>query len=340
MKERERLRSVELDPAIVHAFAETFISRWDCYPLQLEDGTYTQVQEALTYGHIFKHLTYGHLAGYTPFTIGAYALNEKSQAKWLCFDADTPEQWEDLWQLVERLKEVAVATYLEPSRRGGHLWLFTPLLSGSDIRQFAQKLLAMESISEYGTDRKRRIEIYPKQNVLGKGAGSFVRLPFGVHRKTGQIYHFLDVDGQPIAPSIREQLKVLGQPDKVSQEFIDAILAQNISIPPPPPKPTPKFRKRRPRHSEPLSETLKHGISVIDFVSRYVAINEQGKGLCPFHDDSQSSFSVNKERNYWHCFAGCGGGSIIDFWMKWRAIHGQEGSFAETVKDLRAMLLP
>ena len=38
---------------------------------------------------------------------------------------------------------------------------------------------------------------------------------------------------------------------------------------------------------------------------------------CPFHDDGHPSFSVNIEENYWHCFAGCGGGSIIDFYMKW-----------------------
>ena len=334
----ERLRSVELDPQLTRAFAETFVSRWDCYPLQIEKGTYIQVQEKLTLSHIFKHLTNAYL-GYKPFTIGAYALSEQSQAKWVCFDADADQQWAELWRLARSLQDISIPMYLEPSRRGGHLWLFTPLLSGTDVRQFARKLLVMQNISEFGEDRKRRIEIYPKQDVLGEGAGSFVRLPLGVHQKTGQIYTFVDLEGKPVAPSIREQMRVLGQPNRVSQEFVSAILATEVEVPAPPPKPSPKFKKRKPRHNESLSESLKHAISVFDFVSRYVDLNEQGRGLCPFHEDHEKSFAVNKGRNYWHCFAGCGGGSLIDFWAKWRETHGQDSSFTETIKDLREMLL-
>ena len=59
-----------------------------------------------------------------------------------------------------------------------------------------------------------------------------------------------------------------------------------------------------------------------------------GAGLCPFHEDQHMSFSVNAERNYWHCFSGCGGGSIIDFWMKW-----QDCDFKTAVKELAVMLL-
>lgn len=338
VSDKERPRSIELDPHLTRAFAETFINRWDCYPLQVENGTYTQVREKLTLTHIFKHLTNARL-GFKPFTIGAYALNERSQAKWVCFDADAEPQWAELWRLARSLRDADVPTYLEPSRRGGHLWLFTPLLSGSDIRQFAQKLLITEKIAEYGEDKKRRIEIYPKQAVLGEGVGSFVRLPLGVHLKTGQMYPFVHLDGTPLATSVREQLALLGQPKRVPQDFIHAILAAEVEVPDPPPKPSPKFKKRQPHRDEPLSESLKHAISVFDFVRQYVVLNEQGRGFCPFHDDQVKSFAVNQKRNYWHCFAGCGGGSIIDFWMKWRIAHGQDGSFAESVKELRQLLL-
>lgn len=329
---------MELDPYLIRAYAETFIPRWDCYPLQVEKGTYIHVREKLTFTHIFKHLTNARL-GFKPFTIGAYALDEKSRAKWVCFDADAEQQWLELWRLARSLREAGIPSYLELSRRGGHLWLFTPLLCGSDIRQFARKLLLMEGIAEYGEDKKRRIEIYPKQDVISEGVGSFVRLPLGVHLKTRQVYSFVDFDRKPLAPSIREQLAVLGQPNRVSQDFISTILTTEVDVPAPPPKPSPKFKKRKPRHHEPLSESLKHAISVFDFVSRYVDLNEQGRGLCPFHDDQVRSFAVNKQRNYWHCFAGCGGGSLIDFWMKWRETHGQGASFAETVKELRQLLL-
>jgi len=335
---KERLRSLELDPQLTRAFAETFISRWDCYPRQVDNGTYIQMREPLTFPKITKHLTNARL-GFKPFTIGAYALDEHSQARWVCFDADADHQWQHLRELSRILSVQDVPTYLEPSRRGGHLWLFTPLLSGKDIRTFARNLLAKYKIAELDEEKKRKIEIYPKQDVLGEGAGSFVRLPLGVHLKTGQVYHFVDHQGLPIAPTIREQIRLLGQPQRIPQAFITSFLSNEVQVFPPPPKPPPEFKKYTPRHNEPLSEALKNAISVFDFVSRYVYLNEQGRGLCPFHDDHAKSFGVNKGRDYWHCFAGCGGGSIIDFWMKWREVHGQDSSFVATVKELRGMLL-
>ena len=83
-----------------------------------------------------------------------------------------------------------------------------------------------------------------------------------------------------------------------------------------------------------LSERIKASVSVYDFVGRYVELSPTGRGLCPFHDDRRASFSVNIAENYWYCFAGCGGGSVIDFWMKWR-----DQSFKRSLAELGAMLL-
>src|SRR5690606_5025124 len=88
-----------------------------------------------------------------------------------------------------------------------------------------------------------------------------------------------------------------------------------------------------------LSERLKNAISVYDFVGRYVDLDERGTGLCPFHDDQRRSFGVNREENFWHCWAGCGGGSLIDFWMKWREREGLDASFSATLKALADILL-
>jgi hypothetical protein len=57
-------------------------------------------------------------------------------------------------------------------------------------------------------------------------------------------------------------------------------------------------------------------------------------GLCPFHDDHHPSFGVNDEGNYWNCFAGCGGGSGIDFWTKWRRCDS-----ATAIQELADVLL-
>jgi DNA primase len=77
-------------------------------------------------------------------------------------------------------------------------------------------------------------------------------------------------------------------------------------------------------------------IPVTEFISLFIKLRETGSGavgLCPFHDDKHSSFGVNESGNYWHCFAGCGGGSVIDFWMKYRGYD-----FKTAVSDLDNIL--
>lgn len=57
----------------------------------------------------------------------------------------------------------------------------------------------------------------------------------------------------------------------------------------------------------------------MDVVSDYVTLRRSGKnymGLCPFHDEKTPSFSVNPEKQIFHCF-GCGkGGSVFTFLME------------------------
>ena len=40
---------------------------------------------------------------------------------------------------------------------------------------------------------------------------------------------------------------------------------------------------------------------------------QQAKGLCPFHEDKNPSFSFNVEDGKWKCFAGCGEGGFKTF---------------------------
>ncbi len=320
---RERANRPDLEPQFVADFAATFISRHDVYPIQLDNGTYVSVHKPRT-----DEIIAAHLKGY--ITIGAYALDRNGWAKWLCFDADDDKRWKGLLRLAHQLEKDSMVPYLEPSRRGGHLWLFTPTIPGFQIRRFGKELLREQKLT--------KIEIYPKQDRPVTGPGSLVRLPLGIHKLTGRRYHFINLDGTPLARTIRDQIKVFANPERVPQAFIDSVLENAPAHEPL--SPTPQFTPKRDSDvSGPPSERIKAAISVFDFVNQYVELDSRGKGTCPFHDDQIKSFQVSEDGNYWHCYAGCKGQTIIDFWMLWREAHHHKGDFKSTVKELAKMLL-
>jgi hypothetical protein len=229
-----------------------------------------------------------------------------------------------LQSIAKDLLNQKIFPYIENSRRGGHLWLFFKFpIPGSDARSFGRGLQAYYQISE--------VELFPKQDSLKNGPGSLIRMPFGIHRKSGKRYGFCTAEGNPIAPTISEQILVLANPFTVSQEQVQYYQAYDPSMK------SETLDKQSDQSKEFLSNKIKAKIRAIDFIGEYVRLKPTpsgGVGLCPFHDDHNSSFGVNASENYWFCFAGCGGGSIIDFWMKWK-----ETDFKEAVKELAFMLL-
>ena len=83
---------------------------------------------------------------------------------------------------------------------------------------------------------------------------------------------------------------------------------------------------------ENIIEEVRMASDIVDVVSDYVALKQKGRnffGLCPFHPEKTPSFSVNPEKQIFHCF-GCGtGGNVFTFIMK------EEGvSFPEAVRIL------
>ncbi len=79
-------------------------------------------------------------------------------------------------------------------------------------------------------------------------------------------------------------------------------------------------------------EEIRERLDLVEVIGQYVRLRRVGRrftGLCPFHQDSAPSFSVDPERGFWHCF-GCGeGGDLYAFIMR------QEGvDFAEALRML------
>lgn len=79
-------------------------------------------------------------------------------------------------------------------------------------------------------------------------------------------------------------------------------------------------------------ETLRTRLSIATIVGEKVKLTRKGReftGLCPFHHEKTPSFTVNEEKEFYHCF-GCGAhGDIIRFLME-----AQKYSFVEAVKEL------
>ncbi|MFC1959382.1 CHC2 zinc finger domain-containing protein [Chloroflexota bacterium] len=324
-KEHEQTTNLEVDRGLAAAYAATFISRYDMYPAQRPDGSYITLKKKLSLDLIVSHLQ-------GTITLGAYALDTNSRAHWLCLDADNDEQWAGVYRLAKDLNQRCIPGYLETSRRGGHLWLFTRPMPGADARRFGKQLLCEYDLED--------VELYPKQDELKTGPGSLVRMPLGVHQKTGRRYSFIMLNGQPLAPTIREQAGLLTRPGRVPDVFISEVIARDA--------PVEKERIPQPviktsvelDSDEPLSTRLKRAISVHDYVSQHVELDEQGRGHCPFHNDGRKSFGVNRDENYWHCFAGCGGGSIIDFKMRQLETGQDKADFTAALKALASEILP
>lgn len=87
-----------------------------------------------------------------------------------------------------------------------------------------------------------------------------------------------------------------------------------------------------PTLSDNLLFKIKESNDIVDVLSQRMRLKKAGrnyKGLCPFHSEKSPSFSVNPDKQFYHCF-GCGeGGDVFTFLMKYENI-----SFFEAAKSL------
>ena len=83
---------------------------------------------------------------------------------------------------------------------------------------------------------------------------------------------------------------------------------------------------------EEFIEEVRLANEIIDVISEYISLKPRGKnffGLCPFHNEKTPSFSVDPQKQLYHCF-GCGeGGNVFNFIMAQERLD-----FIEAVKFL------
>jgi hypothetical protein len=170
------------DKHLIEILRRYFVNRDDTYAIQNPDGSYYRVEMPLT-----DEVLLSHLQGNT--TVGVYQIEpEKNIVKWLCFDVDSKEMAE-----VEKLRDSIVKSNFcaednilveDTGGRGYHLWIFfDPPIPALVAYYVGRKF---EQVS------KVNCEVFPKQKVV-EAFGNLVKLPLGVHRKTGQRSTFASV---------------------------------------------------------------------------------------------------------------------------------------------------
>ena len=79
-------------------------------------------------------------------------------------------------------------------------------------------------------------------------------------------------------------------------------------------------------------EDLKQHADIVVVIQDYVSLKKSGanyKGLCPFHSEKTPSFTVNRDKGFFHCYGCSAGGDVIKF----LELHEKIG-FVDAVKQL------
>lgn len=88
-------------------------------------------------------------------------------------------------------------------------------------------------------------------------------------------------------------------------------------------------------------DEFKARLPIEEIVGRYVKLTRRGReltGLCPFHQEKSPSFTVSKEKGFYHCFGCNQHGNAVDFLM---AIEGLDfGQAIMRLSDLTGLAPP
>ncbi|MBO0795204.1 MAG: hypothetical protein J2P36_30275 [Ktedonobacteraceae bacterium] len=301
-------------------FRSLLVSRASDFAYQRADGRYVRAGMALDHGHLYRHLQ-GRL------TLGSYVMDEQGRCRWAVFDDDTPDGLTRLYELQQWLAHDGYPSYLEQSRRGGHLWLF-----------FAEPVPASQVRSWFLPYCPSEVEFYPKQ-AEGSGYGSLVRLPLGVHRRSGRRYPFVQWDGTAFTPVV-QGWQLAAHLDWLAR--VERIPVPPARLQPGSPSPEPERATHQSiTHTAlrflPLSATTIDAWCAMQdpftLIGQYVTLDQRGMACCPFGEhhadgvDQHPSLRVYEPRRLggccWHCYTWGKGGNVFNFLCYWYRVDAR-----------------
>lgn len=259
---------------------ERFEANFNAHGLQQSNGSYIAIRAIIT-----DRLLQDHFAGIQ--TLGIYTTNpQNNTSKFLCIDIDDDHQTTEFNRLLHYLNINNLVYLRESVRPGrmGHIWLFfdrpvdTELVHRLGI--YACMLAGLKA------------ENFPKQpKIKPEQLGNLVRLPLGIHKKTGQRGLFLN------CPDDNQLEWFLQQPTNSADLVVE--LASNLPA---------LVEKRSPKR-----KTVHLGPLLAEFPSDW-DWKQSGSGeligRCPScagqsYDRTGNNLCINTDKNVLFCHRGC-----------------------------------
>lgn len=208
-------------------FLNLFSGRENVYARQWvkKDGQcgYSPIYEPLTPRIVREHLR-GNI------TVGVYQLRLDNAVNFIAFDVDVSKRMmekasndndmiellmkmvhETACKIVDLCKKNDIPVYLEDSGfKGRHCWIFLEQALDAQIAKSFAEIVAKNIEVPAGIN----IEIFPKQVMqTEKMLGNLIKLPLGIHRRSGRRALFIHEDSSPIL----DQMNYVSQIKKVSK---------------------------------------------------------------------------------------------------------------------------
>jgi hypothetical protein len=196
-------------PADLARFLHRFGGREDVHARQYWDGArggYTPMRAPLTPGVLTAHLE-------GSVTVGVYPIRLDGTAVWCCLDLDVRKEAREVasrdravraaidgalaaetTRLSAALGALALPCVVEDSGfKGRHFWILFDLPHDAAL---AHRLASELARALAPTDPRFAVEGFPKQAKVDRdGLGNLVKLPLGLHRRSGRWSRLLADDG-------------------------------------------------------------------------------------------------------------------------------------------------
>ena len=91
--------------------------------------------------------------------------------------------------------------------------------------------------------------------------------------------------------------------------------------------------------------SIQRKLNIVDVISEYLPLEQKGKnyfGVCPFHNDTNPSMSVSREKQIYKCFSCGASGNVFNFIMDYDHIdfNGDDALFIHFASSLFRLATP